>query len=193
MNRKGIKQESFMDISKISVGKNPPKDVNVIIEVPIGSDPIKYEIDKESCALVVDRFLHTAMHYPCNYGFIPHTLSADGDPVDVLTVGRRAITPGAVIAVRPIGVLMMEDDGGRDEKILAVPVPRIQPFYNNVNTYEDIPGILLDQIAHFFQHYKDLEKGKWVKILGWESKEMAEKIILEGISAEKMKKPKMDL
>ncbi len=182
-----------MDISKISVGKNHPKDVNVIIEVPIGSDPIKYEIDKESCALVVDRFLHTAMHYPCNYGFIPHTLSADGDPVDVLTVGRRAITPGAVIAVRPIGVLMMEDDGGRDEKILAVPVPRIQPFYNNVNTYEDIPGILLDQIAHFFQHYKDLEKGKWVKILGWESKEMAEKIILEGISAEKMKKPKMDL
>jgi inorganic pyrophosphatase len=174
-----------MDISKISVGKNPPKDVNVIIEVPIGSDPIKYEIDKDSGALVVDRFLHTAMHYPCNYGFIPHTLSDDGDPVDVLTVGRRAITAGAVIAVRPIGALLMEDESGRDEKILAVPVPRIQPFYNNVNTYEDIPRILLDQIAHFFQHYKDLEKGKWVEIIGWESKETAEKIILEGISAAK--------
>ena len=172
-----------MDIRKISVGKNPPKDVNVIIEVPIGSDPIKYEIDKESSALVVDRFLHTAMHYPCNYGFIPHTLSDDGDPVDVLTVGRRPIYPGAVISVRPIGVLLMEDESGRDEKILAVPVPRIQPFYNNVKTYEDIPQILLDQIAHFFQHYKDLEKGKWVKVLGWESKETAEKIILDGISA----------
>jgi inorganic pyrophosphatase len=176
-----------MNIDKISIGKNPPKDVNVIIEVPIGSDPIKYEIDKESSALIVDRFLHTAMYYPCNYGFIPHTLSDDGDPVDVLTVGRRAITPGAVIAVRPIGVLLMEDDSGRDEKILAVPVPRIQPFYNSVNTYQDIPRILLDQIAHFFEHYKDLEKEKWVKVTGWESKEMAEKIILDGISAAREK------
>lgn len=172
-----------MDISKISVGKNPPWDVNVIIEVPLGAEPIKYEMDKESGALFVDRYLHTAMQYPCNYGFIPHTLSGDGDPVDVLVVGRRPITPGAVLAARPVGVLLMEDEGGADEKILAVPATRLHPFYSDVSGYKDLPQILLDQVAHFFAHYKDLEQGKWVKIKGWEDANRAAELILEGIKA----------
>lgn len=170
-----------MDVSKISIGKNPPDDVHVIIEVPMGSEPIKYELDKDSGAVFVDRFLHTAMTYPCNYGFIPHTLSQDGDPVDVLVVGRRALMPGCVVAVRPIGVLLMEDDKGKDEKILTVPVSRLHPFFDEVNEYTDLPKILLDQIRHFFEHYKDLEEGKWVKVHGWGDKETARKLILEGI------------
>lgn len=172
-----------MDISKISIGKNPPEEVNVIIEVPLGSDPIKYELDKESGALFVDRFLHTAMYYPANYGFIPHTLSDDGDPADVLVVGNLPIAPGAVIAVRPIGVLLMQDESGGDEKILAVPVSKLHPFYNNIVDYTDLPAILLQQIEHFFTHYKDLEKNKWVKIVGWESKEKAKELILAAIKA----------
>lgn len=172
-----------MDISKISVGKNPPWDVNVIIEVPLGAEPIKYEMDKESGALFVDRYLHTAMQYPCNYGFIPHTLSGDGDPVDVLVVGRRPITPGAVLAARPVGVLLMEDEAGADEKILAVPATRLHPFYSDVSGYQDLPQILLDQIAHFFEHYKDLEKGKWVKVKSWGDANRAAELILEGIKA----------
>lgn len=174
-----------MDISKISIGDNAPHDVNVIIEVPIGSDPIKYEMDKESGAIFVDRFLHTAMHYPCNYGFIPHTLSDDGDPADVLVIGRRPIHPGAVISVRPIGVLMMQDEAGGDEKILAVPSSKLHPFYDDVQSYKDIPQILLYQIEHFFSHYKDLEKGKWVKVLGWEGKEKAIELINKAIIAAK--------
>lgn len=174
-----------MDISKISPGRNTPEEVNVIIEVPLGSSPIKYEMDKESGALFVDRFLHTSMYYPANYGFIPHTLSDDGDPADVLVVGRRAITPGAVIAVRPVGVLLMEDESGGDEKILAVPASRLHPFYDNVNEYSDLPKILLDQIQHFFAHYKDLEPNKWVKILGWEGKEVAKKLIVKALEAAK--------
>jgi len=170
-----------MDVSKISIGKNPPDDVHVIIEVPMGSEPIKYELDKESGAIFVDRFLHTAMTYPCNYGFIPHTLADDGDPVDVLVVGRRALMPGCVVAVRPIGVLIMEDDKGMDEKILCVPVSRLHPFFDEVNEYTDLPKILLDQIRHFFEHYKDLEEGKWVKVQGWGDKETARKLILAGI------------
>lgn len=171
-----------MDISKIAIGKNAPDDVNVIIEVPMGSEPIKYELDKESGAVFVDRFLHTAMTYPCNYGFIPHTLSEDGDPTDVLVVGRRALMPGCVVAVRPIGVLLMEDDGGHDEKILAVPVSRLHPFFDEVNEYTDLPKILTDQIRHFFEHYKDLEEGKWVKVNGWGDKEKARELILAGIA-----------
>ena len=170
-----------MDISKIPVGKNPPWDVNVIIEVPIGSEPIKYEMDKESGALYVDRFLHTAMHYPCNYGFIPHTLSGDGDPADVLVVGRRPLMPGCVLAVRPIGVLLMEDEAGADEKILAVPQSRLHPFYNEVKSYKDLPEILTSQIAHFFEHYKDLESKKWAKILGWKDADDAAKLVVEAI------------
>lgn len=176
-----------MDINKIPVGKDVPRDINVIIEVPAGSDPVKYEMDKESGALFVDRLLHTAMHYPCNYGFIPHTLSDDGDPVDVLVVARRPITPGAVMAARPVGVLLMEDESGQDEKILAVPASRLHPFYDDVKNYTDLPQVLLDQIAHFFEHYKDLEKGKWANILGWGDREKAEALILEGIEAYKNK------
>ena len=170
-----------MNIDKIAIGKNAPDDVNVIIEVPQGSEPIKYEIDKDSGAVFVDRFLHTAMTYPCNYGFIPHTLSLDGDPVDVLVVGRRPLMPGCVVAVRPVGVLLMEDDKGQDEKILAVPVDRLHPYFTDINEYTDLPPILIEQIQHFFEHYKDLEKGKWVKVQGWGDKAKARELILEGI------------
>ncbi|MDA0782281.1 MAG: inorganic diphosphatase [Rickettsiales bacterium] len=174
-----------MDISKIPVGKKAPEEVNVIIEVPLGADPIKYEMDKESGAIFVDRFLHTAMHYPCNYGFIPHTLSDDGDPADVLVVGRRPVIPGAVMPVRPIGVLLMEDESGMDEKVLAVPASSLHPFYDDVDEYTDLPKVLLDQIAHFFEHYKDLEPNKWVKIIGWKGKKEAHEIINKSIEMEK--------
>ena len=170
-----------MDISKIAIGKQVPDDVNVIIEVPMGSEPIKYEIDKESGAIFVDRFLHTAMTYPCNYGFIPHTLSQDGDPVDVLVVGRRPLMPGCVVAARPIGVLLMEDNAGVDEKILCVPARRLHPFWDEVEEYTDLPKILVDQIKHFFEHYKDLEEGKWVKVTGWAGRDKARELILAGI------------
>ncbi|MEL6365796.1 MAG: inorganic diphosphatase [Pseudomonadota bacterium] len=173
-----------MDLSKISTGKNPPEDVNVVIEVPLGGEPIKYEIDKASGAMVVDRFLYTAMHYPCNYGFIPHTLAADGDAVDVMCVGNRALVPGAVLAVRPVGVLLMEDEAGMDEKILAVPSPRLTKFYDNVREHTDLPGIFLERIEHFFGHYKDLEKEKWVKVVGWADRKKACELILEGVKAE---------
>lgn len=177
-----------MDMSKISVGNNPPFDVNVIVEVPLGGEPIKYELDKDSGALFVDRFLYTAMRYPCNYGFIPHTLSNDGDPTDVMVVGNRALMPGSVIRARPVGVLMMEDEAGIDEKIVAVPHQKLSQYYDNIQVYTDLPSILLDRISHFFEHYKDLEPDKWVKILGWEDREKAGKLILEGIeSANKTK------
>lgn len=174
-----------MDISKIAIGKNPPEEVNVIIEVPMGADPVKYEMDKDSGAIVVDRFVQTAMHYPCNYGFIPHTLSLDSDPVDVLVISRFPLVPGAVIAVRPIGVLLMEDDGGKDEKILAVPTAKLDPFYANIHETNDLPEIATRQIQHFFEHYKDLEKGKWVKIIGWKGVEDAKRMILEGVERAK--------
>lgn len=176
-----------MDVSKIAIGVNPPDDVNVIIEVPMGSEPIKYELDKDSGAVFVDRFLHTAMTYPCNYGFIPHTLSEDGDPVDVLVVGRRPLMPGCVVGARPVGVLLMEDDKGKDEKILCVPATRLHPFFDEVEEYTDLPKILLDQIKHFFEHYKDLEEGKWVKITGWGSRDKARELILAGIQNGKKK------
>jgi inorganic pyrophosphatase len=156
-----------MDLSKIAVGRNPPWDINVVIEVPLGGEPVKYELDKDSGAMFVDRFLHTAMRYPCNYGFIPHTLAADGDPVDVLVAGRVPVVPGAIVRARPIGVLIMEDEAGLDEKVLAVPVDDLHPYYAHVTSYRELPKILLDQIAHFFQHYKDLEPDKWVKIQRW--------------------------
>ena len=156
-----------MDLRKVPVGENPPWEVNVVIEVPLGGEPVKYELDKESGAIFVDRFLHTAMRYPCNYGFIPHTTSDDGDPVDVLVVTRNSVIPGAVVRARPIGVLVMEDEAGEDEKILAVPVDGLHPYYSNVSSYRALPQILLDQISHFFEHYKDLEPTKWVKIKRW--------------------------
>jgi inorganic pyrophosphatase len=172
-----------MDLSKISPGENPPFDINVVIEVPLGGDPIKYEIDKASGAMFVDRFLYTSMRYPANYGFVPHTLSGDGDPVDVLCVGRRPLIPGCVLRVRPIGVLLMEDEAGGDEKILAVPVPKLTAYYENVHEWTDLPSIQTQQIEHFFAHYKDLEPGKWVKVVGWRSAEIARTMILDGIKA----------
>lgn len=172
-----------MDMSKIIVGKNPPFDINVIIEVPLGGEPIKYEMDKASGAMFVDRYLYTSMRYPCNYGFIPHTLSDDGDPTDVLVVGQRALMPGSVVRARPIGVLMMEDEAGTDEKIVAVPHEKLTPYYTTIHSYTDLPQVLQDRIPHFFNHYKDLEKDKWVKVLGWESAEKAGELIVEGINA----------
>lgn len=171
-----------MDMKKIPVGTNPPWDCNVIIENPLGGEPVKYELDKESGAMFVDRFLHTAMFYPGNYGFIPHTLSGDGDPVDVVVVGRVKVMPGAVIRVRPVGVLVMEDEQGEDEKILAVPVDKLHPYYSDVVSYKDLPEILIDQIAHFFTHYKDLEKGKWSRILRWGRQDEAARMIEAGVA-----------
>ena len=172
-----------MDMSKIKVGENPPDDINVIIEVPKGGEPIKYEIDKLSGAMFVDRYLYTSMRYPCNYGFIPHTLSDDGDPTDVLVVGQRALFPGSVVRSRPVGVLMMEDEAGIDEKIIAVPHHKLTPYYDQIQSYKDLPQVLQDSIQNFFAHYKDLEKDKWVKVLGWESAERARKFIVDGINA----------
>ena len=172
-----------MLIDHIPTGKNAPDDVNVIIEVPMGADPIKYELDKDSGAVFVDRFLHTAMTYPCTYGFIPHTLAEDGDPTDVLVVGNTPLMPGCVVAARPVGVLEMEDDGGIDAKIVAVPASRLHPFYDDVKNYTDLPDILLQQIRHFFEHYKDLEPNKWVKVTGWSDVDKARSIIMDGIKA----------
>ena len=177
-----------MRLDAISTGKNPPHEVNVVIEVAIGGEPIKYEMDKEAGTLVVDRFLYTPMRYPGNYGFIPHTLSEDGDPCDVLVANTRPIIPGAIIAVRPIGVLMMQDEAGGDEKILAVPVPKLTKRYENVHNYTDMPKITLDQIQHFFEHYKDLEPGKWVKLTGWGDAARARELITEAMDRAKKAK-----
>ncbi len=177
-----------MNIDKISIGNNPPKEVNVIVEVPVGGEPIKYEMDKASGALVVDRFLYTPMRYPGNYGFIPHTLSDDGDPIDVLIANQRGVVPGAIMAVRPVGVLKMEDEAGGDEKIVAVPVPRLTRRYESIHNYLDLPAITRDQIEHFFTHYKDLEGGKWAKLQGWGNAVEAEQMIVDAIARAKKKK-----
>jgi inorganic pyrophosphatase len=171
-----------MDISKIPAGKNPPEDINVVIEVPQHADPIKYELDKASGAFFVDRFMHTAMHYPCNYGFAPNTMSEDGDPVDVLVVSSFSLMTGCVAPCRPVGVLLMEDEAGMDAKVLAVPVSKLKPIYNHVQEPGDLPGFLLDQIRHFFEHYKDLEPSKWVKVNGWGDAEDARKEIVDSIA-----------
>ena len=177
-----------MRIDAISTGRNPPHEVNVIVEVPVGGEPIKYEMDKAAGTLVVDRFLYTSMRYPGNYGFVPHTLSDDGDPIDVLIANQRGIVPGAVIAVRPVGVLKMRDEGGGDEKIIAVPVPRLTRRYEKVLNYTDLPEITLKQIEHFFEHYKDLETNKWVKVEGWGDAKEAEAMILDSIERYKAQK-----
>jgi inorganic pyrophosphatase len=170
-----------MNLDAIPIGKNPPDDVNVIVEVAIGGEPIKYEMNKAAGTLFVDRFLHTPMRYPGNYGFVPHTLSDDGDPIDVLVANTRPIVPGAVINVRPIGVLKMEDDGGGDEKIIAVPTPKLTKRYAHVMNYTDMPEITLQQIVHFFAHYKDLEPGKWARIIGGGDAAEARRFIAEAI------------
>jgi inorganic pyrophosphatase len=161
------REDDAMDISKITSGRNPPHDLNAVIEIPVGGVPVKYELDKASGAMFVDRFLHTAMFYPGNYGFIPHSLSEDGDPCDIIVIGSVPVVPGAIIRCRPVGALMMQDESGLDEKILAVPVDALHPFYSGIRNYTDLPPVLIEQIAHFFEHYKDLEKGKWVKVMRW--------------------------
>ncbi len=177
-----------MRLDAIAIGNNPPEEVNVIVEVPVGGEPIKYEMDKESGTLVVDRFLYTSMRYPGNYGFIPHTLSDDGDPCDVLIANQRGIVPGAVVAVRPVGVLRMLDEAGGDEKIIAVPTTRLTRRYERVSNYTDLPEITLKQIEHFFQHYKDLESSKWVKVQGWGDAAEAKQLIVDAIARANAKK-----
>jgi inorganic pyrophosphatase len=174
-----------LDYNKLSIGKNPPEEVNVIIEVPLRADPIKYELDKASGAIFVDRYLYTTMFYPCNYGFIPHTLADDGDPVDVMVIGRLPVQPGVVLRVNPIGVLKMEDEAGIDAKILAKPISKITPVHRTTLNYTDVPEIDLQRITHFFSHYKDLEPEKWVKVEGWGDAAEARRLITEGIEAEK--------
>ena len=177
-----------MNLDALSIGKHAPDDVNVVIEVPIGGEPIKYEMDKASGALVVDRFLYTSLRYPGNYGFIPHTLSGDGDPCDVIVANTRALMPGSVISCRVIGVLLMEDEAGQDEKLLAVPSSWLTARYDSVKNYTDMPEITLKQIEHFFAHYKDLEGTKWVKVLGWDDADKARSLIVEGIERAKAEK-----
>lgn len=170
-----------MNLDRVNSGKDIPNDVNVIIEIPAHSDPVKYEVDKDTGAMFVDRFMNTAMHYPCNYGYVPHTLSEDGDPVDVLVVTPMPVISGSVVRCRPIGILKMTDEAGPDAKLLAVPITKLCQLYNKAESPEDMPQQLLDQIAHFFEHYKDLEEGKWVKIDGWGDKQAAHQEILDSI------------
>jgi inorganic pyrophosphatase len=174
-----------MNLERVESGRNIPEDFNVIIEIPMNSDPIKYEVDKATGALFVDRFMLTSMHYPCNYGYIPKTLAPDGDPVDVLVVTPFAVTTGAVIRCRALGVLKMEDEAGGDSKLLAVPIDKILPIYKHWRKAEDLAPERLAQIQHFFEHYKDLEPGKWVKVIGWAGVSEAEQEIIEGIEAYK--------
>lgn len=177
-----------MRIDAITSGKNPPQDINVIVEVPIGGEPIKYEMDKEAGTVFVDRILYTSMRYPGNYGFVPHTLSDDGDPIDVLIANRRPVIPGAVMNCRPVGVLIMKDEAGGDEKILAVPSPKISAMYEKINSYHDLPEMLIQQIAHFFERYKDLEKGKWVEVVRWGDADEARAMIQKAIDNANLKK-----
>jgi len=177
-----------MNLDRVSSGRDIPNDVNVIIEIPMNADPIKYEVDKETGAVFVDRFMSTAMHYPCNYGYIPHTISDDGDPVDVLVLSPVPIITGVVVRCRPIGMLKMEDEAGGDAKLLAVPVDKLSSLYRAIKSPRDLPELLTAQISHFFEHYKDLEPGKWVKVEGWVGAEEAKKEILAGV--ERFKKAK---
>jgi inorganic pyrophosphatase len=170
-----------MNLDRVGPGKDIPNDFNVIIEIPAHSDPVKYEVDKESGAMFVDRFMSTAMHYPCNYGYIPRTLSADGDPVDVLVATPYPLISGSVVRCRPVGVLKMTDESGDDAKVLAVPVTKLCTSYAKVQCPDDMPKMLLNQIAHFFEHYKDLDEGKWVRVQGWEGVEAAKEEILSSV------------
>ena len=179
-----------MRLDAVAIGIEPPHDINVVVEVPNGGEPIKYEMDKESGTLVVDRFLYTPLRYPGNYGFVPHTRSADGDPIDVLVCNTRAIVPGAVMNCRPVGVLVMEDEGGGDEKIIAVPSSKLTRRYDKVMNYTDMPSIALEQIEHFFAHYKDLERDKWAKIDHWGDAEEARHLINDAIERAKGKSKK---
>jgi inorganic pyrophosphatase len=170
-----------MNLDRVSSGRDLPNEINVIIEIPAHSDPVKYEVDKETGAMFVDRFMSTSMHYPCNYGYVPHTLSQDGDPVDVLVVTPVPLISGSVIRCRPVGVLKMTDESGDDAKVLAVPVEKLCKAFARTNDINDIQPTLLDQIAHFFEHYKDLDEGKWVRVDGWGSAEEAKKEIMDSV------------
>ena len=172
-----------MNLDRVTAGKNPPEDVNVIVEIPIHGPPVKYELDKETGAMFVDRFLNTSMHYPCNYGYIPKTLAKDGDPVDVIVMTPMPIIHGAVIPCRPIGVLKMTDEAGDDSKVMVVPLDKVSKFNRNVNSYKDVQDALLNQITHFFEHYKDLEPNKWVKVDGWYGVDDAKQEILDSMKA----------
>ncbi|WP_198972241.1 inorganic diphosphatase [Xylophilus sp. ASV27] len=178
-----------MSLDKVSPGKNAPDVFNVVIEISMNSDPVKYEVDKESGAVFVDRFLTTAMHYPTNYGYVPQTLSGDGDPVDVLVMTPFPLPPGVVVPCRPIGILMMQDEAGVDGKVLAVPTEKLLPIYSHYQKPEDIHPLILQQISHFFEHYKDLEAGKWVKVTGWEGVDAARKEVADGIASYRSRKP----
>ncbi|MDH5480035.1 MAG: inorganic diphosphatase [Nitrosomonas sp.] len=171
-----------MNLDRVSSGTDIPNDFNVIIEIPMNADPIKYEVDKETGAMFVDRFMSTCMHYPCNYGYIPHTLSDDGDPVDVLVISPVPLITGVVVRCRPLGMLKMTDEAGEDAKLLAVPINKLCNLYQDIKSHEDLPRLIRSQMSHFFEHYKDLEEGKWVKIEGWDGVETAEKEILDGIN-----------
>ena len=178
-------EESFMSLQQVPAGRNFPDDINVIIEVPMNSPAIKYEVDKKSGAIFVDRMLKTAMYYPCNYGYVPHTLCGDGDPVDVLVVLPLPMLPGTVVRCRPVGVLLMKDEAGEDAKIIAVPVNDVTGIYRNIISVEDLDEILLDQIVHFFEHYKDLERNKWVRTGGWEGVESARQELFNAVKCYK--------
>jgi inorganic pyrophosphatase len=170
-----------MALDLVPTGKDVPNDVNVIIEIPKDADPVKYEVDKSTGAIFVDRILSTPMRYPCNYGYIPHTLCGDGDPADVLVILPLPLVPGSVIRCRPVGVMMMQDEAGSDEKLLAVPVDKVFNGYVHVHDIDQVSKHWLERIGHFFQHYKDLEPGKWVKISGWGDAAQARKIVLEAV------------
>ena len=172
-----------MNLDAIAIGVNPPEDVNVIVEVPIGGEPIKYELDKDAGVLVVDRFLYTAMRYPGNYGFVPHTLSGDGDPIDVLIADQRPLIPGCVINCRAVGVLFMRDDKGEDEKLIAVPSGKVSAMFDKIGSIRDLPDMALRQISHFFQRYKDLEDGKWAEVIRWGDAAEARDLIVKAIAA----------
>ncbi|HOP21555.1 MAG TPA: inorganic diphosphatase [Gammaproteobacteria bacterium] len=171
-----------MGLRHVAVGKDVPNDINVVIEIPVNGEAVKYEVDKDSGLIFVDRVLNTSMRYPCNYGFIPHTLCGDGDPADVLVIMPTPLLPGSVVRCRPIGMLQMTDESGEDAKIVAVPVSDVTGLYRNIGSIRDLPEVILDQIAHFFEHYKDLEKGKWVKVDGWRDADVAKQEILDSIT-----------
>jgi inorganic pyrophosphatase len=171
-----------MSLDRIPAGRHPPDDVNVIIEIPMNADPVKYEVDKDTGAVFVDRFMSTAMHYPCNYGYVPHTLSGDGDPVDVLVLSPFPLITGVVVRCRPVGMLRMRDEAGVDRKVLAVPIDKLTSQYRGIRSPRDLPGSRLAAITHFFEHYKDLERGKWVRVQGWVGAAAAKKEILDGVA-----------
>jgi inorganic pyrophosphatase len=171
-----------MNLERVTAGRDVPNDVNVIIEIPMNADPVKYEVDKATGAVFVDRFMSTAMHYPCNYGYVPHTLSGDGDPVDVLVISPFPLITGVVVRCRPVGMLRMRDEAGEDTKLLAVPIDKLTSQYRGIRSPRDLPEARLAAITHFFQHYKDLERGKWVKVKGWVGTAAAKKEILDGVA-----------